>query len=188
MKKRTAIILIAVAVILSIAALVYFLRTKKLTAEDLANAAAKPEDGTNQTGPFKPAPGKTRAARNNNPFNLKLTGAAWKGKVPKEFNTDGKFEQFYSLEFGIRAGLKNMINKVNRSGLDTLYRLLPVLTPAFENNTEKYISDVTKLTGIQPNAPLQMDRKTATALGAAIARLEGMELSPQEIDRGFDLL
>lgn len=188
MKRRTAIILIAIAALLAIAALVYFIVTKKTTAADLAEAAAKPEDGTVQSGPFKPAPGKTRAARNNNPFNLRLTGAAWKGKVPKEFNTDGSFEQFYELKWGVRAGLKNMINKVNRNGLDTLYRLIPVLTPAHENNTEKYVADITKITGIQPNVPLEMDRKTATSLGAAIARLEGMELSASDLNKGFDLL
>ena len=188
MKNKAAIILIAVAVILAVAALVYFSISKKTTAKDLADAADKPEDGPLHTGPFTPAPGKTRAARNNNPFNLRLSGAAWKGKVPKEFNTDSKFEQFYELKYGVRAGLKNMINKVNRSGLDTLNRLIPVLTPKHENNTDQYISDITKLTGIQPHVSLSMDRKTATAISQAIAQLEGIKLTAADLDKGFDLL
>lgn len=42
-----------------------------------------------------------RGIRNNNPLNIKI-GNDWKGEVP---NTDGTFEQFESMEYGLRAEL-----------------------------------------------------------------------------------
>jgi hypothetical protein len=188
LKKRTGIVLIALAIVIAVAAIIYYLKSKKNTAAEVAAAAAEPENAPLENRPFVPGTGKTRALRNNNPFNLRISGSAWKGKVPRPLNTDGSFEQFYELKWGVRAGLKNMINKVNRSGLTTLSSLIPVLTPPNENNTGKYIQDISQITGIAPSSPLTMDRSTATSLGHAIARLEGATLPKSAIDQGFDLL
>lgn len=172
---------------LLILAILIFLRHKKTSAEEIAQAAQLEDSGRVSNKPFVPGSG-SRSTRNNNPFNLRISSAPWNGKVPKNLNTDGSFEQFYELKYGVRAGLKNMINKVNRNGLNTIRKLIPVLTPPNENNTAKYILDASKMTGIQPDQQLVMDRPTAISLGLAIARLEGTRIDRDAIEDGFDLI
>ena len=53
---------------------------------------------------------RSRGLRNNNPLNLRKTSAKWLGKIP---STDKDFEQFTSLEMGLRAGAINIKTQIN---------------------------------------------------------------------------
>lgn len=81
-----------------------------------------------------------RGLRNNNPFNIKKSEHAWLGKVEGK---DPTFETFSSLKFGVRAGLKLLINYIVR-GYDTPEKIIHRFAPTSENNTDNYIDYITR--------------------------------------------
>lgn len=112
-----------------------------------------------------------RGIRNNNPGNLRLTSIDWMGKVPNSQNTDGKFEQFTKLHYGIRAMMRNMITKI-KSGTDTISELINALSPSIENHTAVYIQNVVNALGISPHVSLDLSQETIIALCKIIATVE----------------
>lgn len=88
-----------------------------------------------------------RGIRNNNPFNLKLTGIPWKGKVPAAKNTDGVFEQFDTPLNGIRAGARDIHNDYWIKGKKTIRALISEFAPVSENNTSAYMQSVASYLG-----------------------------------------
>lgn len=94
---------------------------------------------------------QARGIRNNNPLNLRRTDIDWKGE--KKVVTDQEFEEFETMMWGLRAGLRNMKTNFGR-GNNTIRKLISVWAPSSENNTENYIDIVSKETGINPDAIL----------------------------------
>lgn len=97
---------------------------------------------------------KSRGLRNNNPGNLILTNIAWQGKIPNKQNTDGHFEQFKDVYFGIRAMLLDVINDIKK-GKNTVRKLITEYAPPHENNTEAYIAHVAKSLKISADTKFQ---------------------------------
>lgn len=94
---------------------------------------------------------EVRGIRNNNPLNIRK-GSNWKGERPVQ--TDKAFEEFTSMEYGIRAGFKLMCNHINGFGgkrpkANTIAKLIRVWAPPVENKTDKYIDFVAEHAGIQ---------------------------------------
>ena len=92
-----------------------------------------------------------RGIRNNNPLNIRK-GNNWKGERP--IQTDKQFEEFETLQYGIRAGLKLIRNHVSGFGgkrpkANSIRKLINVWAPPSENATQGYIvfvcQQVTKL-------------------------------------------
>lgn len=79
----------------------------------------------------------TRGVRNNNPFNIKISKSSWLGKVSS--NTDGIFEQFESMSYGLRAGVKLLLNYV-RSGYNRPRAIISRFAPSSENNLGAYLA------------------------------------------------
>lgn len=81
---------------------------------------------------------KTRGIRNNNPFNIRYvkSGNTWLGK--KLPNTDGEFEQFTSIDYGIRAGIVLFRNYIRRHHLKNVRQFLFRFAPASENDMNAY--------------------------------------------------
>jgi hypothetical protein len=90
--------------------------------------------------------GKTKGERNNNPFNVEKTKDVWHGST----GSDGRFVKFNDLEFGVRAGLKNLYNGYFSQDL-TLAELIAKYAPKTENDTAAYIDDVVQKTGVEPD-------------------------------------
>lgn len=88
-----------------------------------------------------------RGTRNNNPGNLKLTTLAWRGKIPNSENTDGTFEQFESMAYGIRALYRTLITYANKYGLRSVSDIIDRWAPPGENsenareNYKRYIRE-----------------------------------------------
>lgn len=79
-----------------------------------------------------------RGLRNNNPFNIKRSNQNWIGKVPFAKSSDTVFEQFSSMYYGLRAGMKLLVNYVNK-GFDTPRKIVERFAPRSENATDNYI-------------------------------------------------
>lgn len=85
-----------------------------------------------------------RGIRNNNPLNIRK-GSTWKGE--RSVQSDPAFEEFVSMEYGIRAALKLMRNHIGgfkgtRPKMNTVKKLIGVWAPPSENATEKYVEVV----------------------------------------------
>lgn len=76
--------------------------------------------------------------RYNNPFNIRVSFSRWLGKVTHQ-GVD--FEQFDTLEHGLRAGFKLIINYYKR-GFCTVPSIINRFAPPTENNTRAYINFV----------------------------------------------
>ncbi|MEM1134239.1 MAG: hypothetical protein AAGI07_00260 [Bacteroidota bacterium] len=134
----------------------------------------------------------SRGIRNNNPGNFRKTTIPWKGKVPHGQNTDGAFEQFVSIAWGIRAIIVDVQNKIKR-GLNTIAKILAVYAPAFENDTNAYINRVSSLSSIGKNQVLQPTKNTLFRIVSAIITVENRAeerhlISDKDIEKAFGLV
>lgn len=133
-----------------------------------------------------------RGIRNNNPLNI-VKGNNWKGEIYPQ--TDTRFEQFESLEMGIRAGfviLKNYQSKkrIPRARANTIREIVTRWAPASENNTKAYIQAVSKRTGLLPDEViLFQERAKMIALVEAMIFVEcGQAIDPELIASAYDLV
>lgn len=108
-----------------------------------------------------------RGLRNNNPGNIIKTNIPWNGKVL--VNTDGHFEQFIELRYGIRALMRDLINDI-RNGKTNVNSLISEYAPAIENNTAAYISSV--ISSIGTAVIGQLTEEILILLCKAIIRVE----------------
>ena len=101
-----------------------------------------------------------RGYRNNNPVNIRISTNKWNGKTYP--NTDGVFEQFIDMVHGYRAALVLLRGKgYIGNGLNTIRKIITKFAPANENYTARYIADVSKMTGIDPDAVISRNDKDA---------------------------
>lgn len=77
----------------------------------------------------------TRGIRNNNPGNIRISTANWQGKIPITQNTDGAFEQFVSMGYGIRALYRLLITYFGY-GLNTVDAIIDRYAPAGDNSEQ----------------------------------------------------
>lgn len=83
-----------------------------------------------------------RGIRNNNPGNIRIGSSNWQGKIPVSENTDGAFEQFYEMEYGVRAMVVLINNYILWNPSITLGGIIRKYAPSSENNTDAYIQAV----------------------------------------------
>ena len=94
-----------------------------------------------------------RGIRNCNPLNIRKSKDQWKGLA--EAQNDRAFVQFKSLEWGWRAAFYLLTRTYyHKRRLYTIRTIIRRWAPSNENNTEAYINNVSKLTGILPDEPL----------------------------------
>lgn len=115
---------------------------------------------------------RVRGLRNNNPGNLIITNIGWQGKLSATQRTDSKFEQFSTLQFGIRAQLKDLIHDINK-GKNNVRALISEYAPTNENNTKAYIDSVCKTIGVTATQKLtQINEQFLVKLARAIYKVE----------------
>lgn len=134
--------------------------------------------------PMNKAP---RGIRNNNPGNLVYSKVNdWLGKVPKDKNTDGTFEQFTDYKYGVRALIILLRNYI-KGDRNTISKIFAEYAPVTENNTQEYINFVAKRTGIKADARLTATKDIIKALSQAIAKMEnGQEaITDAQFEEGF---
>lgn len=133
-----------------------------------------------------------RGIRNNNPLNIRK-GNNWQGE--RQPQTDKAFEEFESMQYGIRAGFK-LIRKYmsGYNGLTKKFNTIELIikrwAPPTENATQRYIDFVSKTTGIPSRQKLSFDNKKAMCdIVSAMIQVEcGQLISRDVIESGYDML
>ena len=119
-----------------------------------------------------------RGYRNNNPLNIDYYNAYgqrandWKGQIGVE--PEGRFSQFRDLVYGYRAALVLLRGKgyIN-GGNDTIRKMISKFAPNNENYTDGYITNVSRMTGINPDEQISRnDRDKLTRIVYAMSIFE----------------
>lgn len=133
-----------------------------------------------------------RGIRNNNPLNIRK-GNSWQGE--RRVQTDAQFEQFESMQYGIRAGFKILRNYMSGYGgrvkpLVTVHDIISRWAPASENDTCRYIYSVCRMTGLHEYEKISYaERSKMISLVDAMIRLEcGRAVDTQLIESAYDML
>lgn len=133
-----------------------------------------------------------RGIRNNNPLNIRK-GNNWKGEMSN--STDSEFEQFVSMQWGIRAGFKILKNYMTGYGgrvkaLTNVHDIIHRWAPPNENNCRAYIDSVCRFSGLHEFERLQFsDRNKMLALVDGMIRVEcGQPVSLDIIASAYDLI
>lgn len=133
-----------------------------------------------------------RGIRNNNPLNIRK-GSDWKGERADQ--QDKAFEEFTSMEYGIRAGfiiLRKYMTGYNglTQKFNTIEKMISRWAPAVENNTVAYISQVSKMTGIPATLKISFaQRSFMVAIVDAMIFVEcGQHVDKQLIESAYDMV
>lgn len=133
-----------------------------------------------------------RGIRNNNPLNIRK-GCSWRGERPVQ--TDPSFEEFISMEYGIRAGLRLMRNHISgfkgtRPKMNTLKKLISVWAPPTENATTNYVDFVASHVGLSSSAILDPNNRTQMCnIARAMAYVEcGVWIDPEKFISAWYLM
>ena len=133
-----------------------------------------------------------RGIRNNNPLNIRK-GNNWKGERPHQ--TDKAFEEFQSMEFGIRAGFIILRKYINgyfglTTKFNTIEKIIRRWAPPSENATQKYIDFVAKDMGISAHLPISFNckEKMVNLVYAMIFVECGQRVSKDIIASAYDLV
>lgn len=133
-----------------------------------------------------------KGIRNNNPLNIRK-GCSWKGERPVQ--TDPSFEEFISMEYGIRAGLRLMRNHISgfkgtRPKMNTLKKLISVWAPPSENATTNYVDFVASHVGLSSSAILDPNNRTQMCnIARAMAYVEcGVWIDPKKFISAWYLM
>ena len=120
-------------------------------------------------------------------------GNSWRGERP--FQSDKEFEEFESMEMGLRAGLKLIKNYQTKPLLqankaNTIRKIINRWAPPTENNTSSYIKTVSKRTGLLPDEVIPWtDKAKIIALAEAMCFVEcGACIDPEIISSAYDLV
>lgn len=127
-----------------------------------------------------------RGIRNNNPLNIRI-GNKWMGEV--ENPTDKEFEQFVSMDYGLRAGFILLRRYINRYHLNTVHDIISRWAPPTENNTTYYCCLVAARMNIGVLDVLKYnDEETMVQLVSAMCYVEcGCEIDKEQIREGYKL-
>ena len=128
-----------------------------------------PEDGGELD--FRNETSYPRGMRNNNPGNIVIAGNDWRGKIPVAQNTDKKFEQFYTYQYGVRAMIVLLRNYIDRYQLTTL-RAIITRWCSGGCDLNVYMQVMTQATGYTADQPLTANRETLKRLVRGIAQVE----------------
>lgn len=133
-----------------------------------------------------------RGIRNNNPLNIRK-GCNWRGERPVQ--TDPSFEEFISMEYGIRAALRLMRNHItgfngSRAPMNTLKKLISVWAPPSENATTKYVDFVSANVGLLPTQIINhKDATLMCKIARAMAYMEcGVWIEKEKFESAWSLM
>lgn len=125
----------------------------------------------------------TRGFNANNPLDIRKGKDVWVGQVEGK---DPAFVTFETPEAGIRAAVK-LLQTYKKQGKTTITDILEKFAPATENETGRYIKNVSEWTGFAPDEQLDTSNpEVANKLIRAMMKQEigGVPYSDDVIARG----
>ncbi len=91
-----------------------------------------------------------RGLRNNNPLNIRHSADRFQGEIAGH---DKSFKSFSSLAYGYRAAFV-ILGTYLSQGCNTIEKIISRWAPPAENNTDSYIFQVEKYSGVPRNKVL----------------------------------
>lgn len=132
-----------------------------------------------------------RGIRNNNPGNIKNNEKIdWMGEVPKNAKLDDAFEEFSSIEYGIRAMMILLRNYQLLHGLRSIKEIIERYAPKRDrNNTPYYVRYVSVHLEVPADAPIDLsDKATMLNVVDSIIFIEnGVRVDKEIIEKGWEL-
>lgn len=127
-----------------------------------------------------------RGIRNNNPLNIRRNGDRFQGEVVP--GSDREFKQFVSMAYGYRAAFV-VLGTYLAAGRNTIEKIIRAWAPPTENNTEAYIANVEKRSGVGRNKVLTADSGgDYRKIVAAMSHCEnGVPANMADVEAGFRL-
>lgn len=128
-----------------------------------------------------------RGIDNCNPLNIEKNSTRWQGLRPVQ--TDNRFFQFVSMEYGYRAAFITLSNYRKLHGLVTLRGWINRWAPAVENPTDNYLRFVSSHSGVGEDDDLtDIDKDKFCAIVAAMSHFENGVLPKMTQVRGGYML
>jgi len=107
--------------------------------------------------------------RQNNPGNLERNGTKWQGLV----DSPGRFCTFATMAHGVRAAACVLVSYFRKHKIPNLRRAIARWAPAHENDTELYLFNVSKWSGLSSDWPIKLDEaETLVKILPAMFRME----------------
>lgn len=129
-----------------------------------------------------------RGIRNNNPLNIRK-GNNWKGE--RHPQTDKQFEEFISMEMGLRAAFVLLRNYMCcQPPCNTIEKILLRWAPPSENATQRYIDIVSRYAAIPARQVIKFsDVQIMCAVVKAMAFVEcGVWLEDSLIRSAYEIV
>jgi hypothetical protein len=126
-----------------------------------------------------------RGLRNNNPLNIRHSADRFRGEIA---STDKSFKTFSSLAYGYRAAFV-ILGTYLSQGCNTIEKIISRWAPPAENDTESYISQVEKYSGVPRHKELTSASGTEyMMIVAAMSFVEnGQNADIAQVQAGFNL-
>ncbi len=128
---------------------------------------------------------KSRGLRNNNPLNIRHNGEQFQGEIKSK---DKSFKTFSTLPYGYRAGFV-ILGTYLSHGLNTIEKIIAQWAPPTENDTESYIANVERWSGVPRNKELRaFNGEDYILIVAAMSFVEnGQNADISAVQAGFNL-
>ena len=126
-----------------------------------------------------------RGLRNNNPLNIRHNADVFQGETK---GNDKSFKTFSTMPYGYRAAFVTLATYLSR-GWNTIEKIISHWAPPNENDTEKYIANVEKWSGIPRDKELTAtDGADYIMIVSAMSFMEnGKNADINQIKAGFAL-
>ena len=126
-----------------------------------------------------------RGLRNNNPLNIRHNADVFQGETK---GNDKSFKTFISMPYGYRAAFITLATYLSR-GWNTIEKIVARWAPLYENDTENYIVNVEKWSGVPKDKVLTAaSGADYMMIVAAMSFMEnGRNADISEVRAGFNL-
>lgn len=127
-----------------------------------------------------------RGLRNNNPLNIRHNSDHFQGEIK---GNDKSFKTFETMPYGYRAAFVTLHTYLTKYGCNTIEKIIARFAPPNENNTQAYIANVVKWSGVPKDKILTAaDGADYILIVAAMSFVEnGINADISQVKAGFNL-